>query len=327
MRAGRVGHAAVLLDDGRVLVAGGVGALGPKGAPIASCEIFEPSTGLWHVATRLVQPRQDLALARLTDGRVLALGGRLVDRMPLATVEAWDPRVDRWERLADLPEAVYGAAVARLDDSRALVIGGFSSAGPSRIAWWLDLRTAALSPAPPPHEEHGYHAIAVTPRDEVVVSGLATEVLRGDQWLRLSRQRGGADAVAAEVLADGSLMVSGGRHIDNERARADTTIWPPGFDEPIDITFERDPRWGHTLARLHAGRIVAVGGLTDGSRFADTWEVFEPNERRWRAVPTLVESRWHHVQVALNDGSFLIAGGARLVGAGDASPSASRLAA
>jgi len=325
MRAGRVGHAAIVLEDGRVLVVGGVSATGRNASPIASCEAFEPSSGLWRVVSRLLQPRQDLALVRLADGRVLALGGRLLDRAPMATVEAWDPRTDRWERLPDLAAAVSGAAVATIDRSRALVIGGFASEGPSRLAWWIDLRSGVISAAPSTGDEHAYHAVAVTPDGAVFVSGISTEILRDDCWARLSRPHGGADAAAVAVLEDGSVVIAGGRDGEDERARADTAVWPSGLGNPVELAFEHGPRWGHTMARLRDGRLVAAGGITDGPRFVEHWELLEPTERRWRPVPTLVETRWRHAQVEMADGAYLLVGGARSAGPGDASPAVSKL--
>jgi len=60
----RWGHTATVLDDGRVLVAGGENALGP----VTSVEIFDPATGQFAVAGTLSSPRTGHAAARLSDG-------------------------------------------------------------------------------------------------------------------------------------------------------------------------------------------------------------------------------------------------------------------
>jgi hypothetical protein len=326
MRAGRVGHAAIALADGRVLVAGGVTATGSTASAVASCEVYEPDSGAWRVATRLQVPRQDLALARLADGRVLAIGGRVLDRTPLATIEAWDPRTDRWERLPDLPEAVWGAQVAVMDAARALVVGGFAAVGPSRVAWWIDLASGALAPAPATTSEHAYHAVATTTDGAVIVSGLATEVLRGERWTILARPGAGADAAAIAVLADGAIVVGGGRDGEDEHARDDVAIWPRDLGAPTATRFAGGGRWGHTFARLGDGTLVAVGGVAGSPlRFVDTWESFDPASRAWRREPALVEARWRHAQVTLADGATIVVGGAGDPRAGAALPTAIRL--
>jgi Kelch motif len=71
MHQGRELHGAALLQDGRVLVAGGQSLQGVLG----SSELFDPAAGTWAFTDPLKRPRFTYALASLADGRVVAAGG------------------------------------------------------------------------------------------------------------------------------------------------------------------------------------------------------------------------------------------------------------
>ena len=77
MAAPRYGHAASLLADGTVLIAGGGHDIEPEGTPVAAsdAEIFDPATGAFRATGSLHRPRLMPAIVS-TDDRVLVLGHR-----------------------------------------------------------------------------------------------------------------------------------------------------------------------------------------------------------------------------------------------------------
>jgi hypothetical protein len=72
MKKGRTGHGAVLLPDGRVLVAGGLGSTTPL--PELT-ETYDPATGLWTDSGYLLGGRIWHSTNVLPEGRVLVVGG------------------------------------------------------------------------------------------------------------------------------------------------------------------------------------------------------------------------------------------------------------
>jgi hypothetical protein len=83
--------AATLLQDARLLVAGGV----DNGVDLASAEIYDSITGTWTVTTSLDMPRYAATATLLDDGRVLVAGG-ISSGHHLATAELYDPARATW---------------------------------------------------------------------------------------------------------------------------------------------------------------------------------------------------------------------------------------
>jgi N-acetylneuraminic acid mutarotase len=82
----RARHAAALLPDGKVIVAGGQNMTGP----LDSIEVFDPNTGVWSNAGSLSVSRQNLTATVLSDGSVLLVGGEGREG-PTATVDLYVP--------------------------------------------------------------------------------------------------------------------------------------------------------------------------------------------------------------------------------------------
>jgi hypothetical protein len=77
---GRSGHTAILLPNGKVLVAGGYGSAGA----LAGAELYDPATSNWTATGDLVVARYFHTATLLPDGEVLVTGGLGSDFKPLA---------------------------------------------------------------------------------------------------------------------------------------------------------------------------------------------------------------------------------------------------
>lgn len=103
-------HSATLLENGRVLVAGGfTGA--PNGSGIARAELIDPETGAVVDTTPMPGGRYMHEAARLPSGAVLVTGGFTADAPELPPALLFDPASESW-RSIEAPESVAGGYVA-----------------------------------------------------------------------------------------------------------------------------------------------------------------------------------------------------------------------
>ncbi|WP_457653342.1 kelch repeat-containing protein [Rhodocaloribacter sp.] len=110
---------------------------------------------------------------------------------------------------------------------------------------------------------------------------------------------------AAALLADGSLLVTGGVSRADGEARRDAYLLPPGATrfEHLDARMT-EPRTGHTATLLPDGRVLLLGGsrtdsLASTLSLVEAAEVFDPVARTFTPVPVVGEPirRAHHTAV------------------------------
>ncbi len=149
----REGHAAVLLGDGTVLVAGGrlAGNTGPPDAGDQdgiswAVEIYEPGTDSWIRVADMDYARHRHTISLLADGRALVVGGEGSLR-PSATgydggapwvggtAELYDPDAGSWSRTTSMTGGLgmSGHSATALPDGRVLVAGGMSDVGEAML--------------------------------------------------------------------------------------------------------------------------------------------------------------------------------------------------
>lgn len=122
----RQGHTATLLDDGRVLIAGGDEPNGPNLNVQDTVEIYTPQTQMFTFAGTMVQKRSTHTATKLLDGRVLMVGGYEVyaGGIATATAEAYNPATKLFSSVAAPAVGRTLHTATRLNDGRVLVVGG-----------------------------------------------------------------------------------------------------------------------------------------------------------------------------------------------------------
>jgi hypothetical protein len=136
---GRDGHRATPLDDGTVLVVGGMTSY--PGDP-SRAEVFDPGSGKWRRAGSLPQPLYGLSLTSLP-GRALAVGGFSLAGGVSGAAYLFDPRTSAWTSAGQLHTARFGHTATRLEDGRVVVTGGWNRRSldsveiyePARSSW------------------------------------------------------------------------------------------------------------------------------------------------------------------------------------------------
>ena len=141
----------------------------------------------------------------------------------------------------------------------------------------------------------------------VVPSARSTQPPSGT-WMALGSTLAARNGAAAAVLANGRVLVTGGRTSSGVTSSAELFDVSTGLASPLpDMP---TPRANHTATTLADGRVLVAGGITqDAAPIATAAaDIFDPFTQTWTTV-WMSAARGHHTASPLPDGRVLVAGG------------------
>jgi N-acetylneuraminic acid mutarotase len=120
----RGGHTATLLDNGKLLVAGGY-----NGVYLASAELYDPATGSWTATGLLSLAREGHTATLLNNGKVFVAGGfdgnGGYPGVFLTNAQLYDPATGSWaDTYGTLNQGRAGHTATRLLDGKVLIANG-----------------------------------------------------------------------------------------------------------------------------------------------------------------------------------------------------------
>ncbi len=300
MNQARTGHAAILLPNGRVLVAGGMDS---NWDPIAGAELYDPATGEWTPTGAMWTARHSFGCVLLMNGDVLVAGGwpHITD-YGIGEAEVYNPASGTWRPVGNLNTARAGASLTLLPDGRALAAGGAECCGyvffdsaelydPESESW---TPTASMLGGPrhiPP--------TAVLLRDgNVLIAGshdfggastVAAELYNppSETWTATGPLIEARSACPIVVLPDGLAMMIGG-----------IQYWPEVFLDTVEL-YDPDtgtwtataslavPRASAGVVVLQTGRVLATGGLSFGNEALTSAELYTPTALNLEEAPVI----------------------------------------
>lgn len=229
----RAGHLATLLDDGRVLVAGG--ATHEVGTPcttipncatgkaLASAEAFDPATGAFSAVGSMTTPRLASFITTLHDGRPLIAGGA-DDTDSVTNTDLFDAKTNAFSGTGPLLHDRLYLSGGTLGSGRVLAVAGKNAnVSPLKSTELYDPTTGAWAAGPDVGSVRTAAAVVT------LQSGNAISI-------------GGYDQLKNKAIGDVELF---------DDASSTWTILPP-------IT---KPRAIATATLLLDGRVLVVGGV------------------------------------------------------------------
>jgi hypothetical protein len=131
MTAGRAGHTATLLANGKVLIAGGVG---DSGSPQVSAELYDPVTAAFTATGGMVVARNTHTATLLDSGKVLITGGVTYGD---GGAELYDPTTGTFTATGSMAVPRLGLTATLLPDGEVLMAGGVETSGRSNAGTFL----------------------------------------------------------------------------------------------------------------------------------------------------------------------------------------------
>jgi hypothetical protein len=332
MTVARMDATATLLQNGKVLIAGGATFEGSESVVNDSAELYDPATGKFTRTGSMTTPRYYQTATLLSDGRVLIVGGSAGNCGPtcanydnaLSTAEIYNPATGKFSRTGSMSQFRETPSAVRLDDGRVLVYGGIHES-----ADIYDPTTGKFTRVGTLPAHFGYsiynHAILL-PGGKVLMiaaddNGPAAMTFDpvSDNFTHSSLKfaPGAAEAAdndgpeTATLLKDGRVLMTEHGYLE---------IYDPATGVVTDSGTVSDPdSTPGALGRLSAtlladGRVLIAGGYDSSTGpFLPVHLAFlyDPASGVQQIDPML-SARYHQTATLLSDGSVLIAGGAKV---------------
>ncbi len=255
--AARANPHLVLLEDGRVLAAGGLDFSNAdafaRPEVVQTVEIYDPASQTWRAAASLKEASSDQWLFLLRDGRVVSLGTVVDDSSDTTTnAEVYDPAANEWTLVSDVEPYYAPNNAVQLSDGRLLVLGALSARRGHST------RNGQVSSVELPDGR-------VLDSEEIEQQFPDAKIYdpQGGTWT----PAGGMSATRANasltLLPDGRVLAAGGEdpegadyllHSTTEIFDPSTNTWSPGPDLA-------GPRTSHTATLLPDGQVLLTGGI------------------------------------------------------------------
>lgn len=288
--ASRHSHVAELLNDGRVLIAGGLDGTEEHGEGeyvtryVSTAQLHNPTTGTWSsAAPPLSGFRARAASTLLDDGTVLVSGGSANAGL---TAETYAPSTNSWSATGNTSRVRSRHESIKLSDGRVLLVGGDNPANATSEIYNPTTRTFGTAKAlpgglgiPAIETDYGYsfsHALTLTRLANGEVLGASHRALVYNPTNHTWRDVGApllarTGGHTAELLPDGNVLLVGGETLKSDDAHLAAEIFRPGYYgglwTPAPRGASSDPlqygpaRNGLRSVRLDNGKVLLQGGI------------------------------------------------------------------
>ena len=304
-------HTATLLNNGKVLIAGGE--QDAATVFLASAELYDPTTRSFSPTGNLDTARWAHTATRLNDGKVLIAGGENKNGT-LTDAELYDPSTGTFSPTGDLntPRSFHTATL--LNNGMVLIAGGCCYVASAEL---YDPTTGTFSPTGSLNVGREYSTATLLKDGKALLVGgnagqgdLASAELYDPTtgtFTTTGSLSSGERYQAATLLSDGTVLITGGIDFPMVAELYNPTTGTFAVMGPLMA------RWLHSSTLLGDGTVLVAGGF-DGTNDVSSAQLYGPATGTFSLTGSLNTARWQQTATVLNDGTVLIAGGEQVSG-------------
>ena len=306
MKEERYGHFSTLLQDGRVLTAGGAAT---DGSGHRSAEIFDPETGTSSATGNMSNARMDDKGTLLPDGRVVFASANQHSGDRTYPVEIFDPRTGEFTPIQ------FNPAFEKIARSTLLSNGKILAFGRSGVITTIDPETGEFEFRNRLAVPRGAYTATMLQNGRALITGGITDHAVRDSEIYdpssniitkvgdLTHERYGHTAL---LLPDGSVLIAGGRRGD------------PASPAQVTVAERYDPSTG-TFSRAGSPgneQIRAAAVLNTGEVFlilhSGDVVLYDPENGTFHPTGDSIGRDYKlYTVTVLRDGRVLVIGGTR----------------
>jgi hypothetical protein len=314
-------HTATLLQDGKVLVAGGWPSYPSPPSPTA--EQYDPAAGTFSATGSMGTSRSCHTATLLPNGKVLIAGGESGPAV-VATAELFDPVSGTFAPTGSMSSARCGHTATLLTDGKVLVAGGEDGSAALATAELYDPATETFSSAGSMSTARDGHTATLLQNGNVLVTGGDTAVGQGDgtetdtaelydpiagKFSSTNHMTSPRVGHTATLLGNGQVLVTGGASGTPLGGGTLTTaeLYEPATGSFVSTGSMASARNGHTATLLGNGMVLVAGG--ESPSILSSAELFDPAVGAFTVTGSLTTPRDGHRATLLSDGTVLVTGG------------------
>lgn len=323
LSVGRHAPSVAAVSPGKILVAGGDDFT--KGLA-SSAELVEPMSSKFTATGGLEVARKWSAVALVDPTHVMVSGGNAGASGAVAVTEIYDVAAAKFARTGNMGEAREAHTLTALKDGRLVAVGGFKDTTYSATAEAFDSKAGTFAPITSkmstPRAFHvagvadsgttAFFAGGATAADKETATIETFDVAKSTFSVGPTTLLHPARALATARLPNGSWLITGGSNV-TDKTLSDAQTYEPNSGNVTKVSPMGTRRSGHTLTVLADGRILAIGGYSDGTtpaKATNVMEVFDPSTGTWEQLPVgLASPRLDHAAVLLPDCRVAVIGG------------------